>query len=72
MFNTLHLALIRKRFERGQVVCKEGQDSEYLFIICKGEFEVSKVIDIDKLHKVVDPNANKTGVQYLPKRKLVQ
>ena len=42
---TLHLSLTRKRYQRGHVVCREGDPSDYLFIICKGEFQVSKVID---------------------------
>ena len=45
MINTLHLSLTRKKYERGQIVCKEGQESDKLYIICKGEFEVSKMID---------------------------
>lgn len=28
VLNTLHLSLIKKKYERGQFVCKEGDDSE--------------------------------------------
>ena len=30
-------------------MCKEGHDSFYVHIVSKGEFEVSKVIDMSKL-----------------------
>ena len=48
LLNTLHLSLTRKRYQRGQYVCREGEESSEIFIICKGEFEVSKVIDTVK------------------------
>ena len=73
VLNTLHLSLTRKRYQRGQIVCKEGEESNEIFIICKGEFEVNKVIDTSKANKI--PHAKpisqtKANQQYLPKRKL--
>ena len=44
-FKTLHLSVTRVVYQRGQVVCREGDDCEHLFIINKGEFEASKVIE---------------------------
>lgn len=44
--NMLHLSLIKKSYDRGQVVCREGHDSTDIYIVLKGEFEVSKVIDV--------------------------
>lgn len=70
VLNTLHLSLVKKKYERGQFVCKEGEESESIFIICKGEFEVSKTIDICAADQP-PKSENKTGRQYLPKRKLV-
>lgn len=49
VLSTLHLSLAKKKYQRGQVVCKEGDDSKDLYIINKGEFEVSKVIDMSKM-----------------------
>ena len=54
VLSTLHLSLTRKRFERGQVVCREGEESDHLFIVCNGEFEVSKVIDVIKADRAPD------------------
>jgi len=48
VLNTLHLSLTKLTYERGQRVCKEGEDSENLYIIIKGEFEVSKVVDANE------------------------
>ena len=45
VFKNLHLSVTRKVYQRGHVVCKEGDDSTHLYIISKGEFEVSKVIE---------------------------
>ena len=42
----LHLSFVKKSFDRGQIVCREGDDSKHIFIVLKGEFEVSKVIDV--------------------------
>ena len=64
--------MTRKQYQRGQVVCKEGTDSEHLYIICKGEFEVSKVIDVSLEDKIIAEKSKKTNQQYLPKKKLVQ
>ena len=44
--NMLHLSLIKKNYDRGQIVCREGTDSNHIYIVLKGEFEVSKVIDV--------------------------
>ncbi len=46
VLNTLHLSLSKKKYDRGAFVCREGDDSEQIFIICKGEFEVVKTIDV--------------------------
>ena len=45
VLNTLHWSLRKRSYQRGHYVCREGKDSEELFIILKGEFEVSKVVD---------------------------
>ena len=49
--NTLHLSLTRKKFARGQVISKEGEPCDNIYIILKGEFEVSKVIDTSKINE---------------------
>ena len=54
LMTNLHLSMTKKRYKRGQVVCKEGDPSDYLFIVCKGEFEVSKVVDMSKVHQIPD------------------
>ena len=43
-FKSLHLSMVKKICHRGQVIAKEGQESEEIFIIYTGTFEVSKVI----------------------------
>lgn len=43
--NKLDLSLDKKKFMYGQYACHEGTDSEYIFIVISGEFEVSKIID---------------------------
>ena len=58
-FNKFHLCLTKKSFQRGQLVCKEGQPSDYIFIISKGEFEVSKVIDQTKIKTKLDEPSKK-------------
>ena len=69
VLNTLHLSLRPVKFQRGQVVCREGEASERLFIVAKGEFEVSKRIDTSKSEKV--PKENKKVLrEALPRRKL--
>ena len=63
-FKSLHLSMQKKICHRGQVVAAEGEESGRIFIIFKGEFEVSKTI-------VTSPEAKKrknTGRQQLPRR----
>ena len=43
-FKSLHLSMHKKVCHRGQVIAREGEDSSKIFIIYKGEFEVSKTI----------------------------
>ena len=71
VMNTLHLSLTKKKYLRGQVVCQEGMDSQSIFIVCKGEFEVSKYIDLSKADTDPTESLNKSGREYLPMRKLV-
>lgn len=47
-------------------------DSENIFVIIKGEFEVSKVLDLSYLEKCEMKNQQKIKKQFLPKRKLAQ
>ena len=47
----LHLSLVKRKYQRGQYVCKEGEDSHFIFIICKGEYEVSKIVDASKANQ---------------------
>ena len=68
----LHLSMTKKRYKRGDVVCKEGDPSDYLFIVCKGEFEVSKVVDMSKVNQLPDFETKGKKIQHLPKRKLDQ
>ena len=44
------------------MVCREGDDSEHLYIIRKGEFEVSKVIG----NKIKLVESKKSKVQIKP------
>ena len=37
----------KKLCQRGEVLAKEGNDSEKIFLIFKGEFEVSKMVTSD-------------------------
>ena len=53
MINTLHHSLTKKSYERGAVVCREGDLSLNLFIVLSGEFEVSKVVDMMKADKPI-------------------
>ena len=46
-------------------------DSQSIFIVCKGEFEVSKYIDLSKADTDPTESLNKSGREYLPMRKLV-
>ena len=48
-FKSLHLSMHKKQCHRGQVMAREGEDSDKIFIIFKGEFEVVK-------HVVTNPN----------------
>lgn len=59
--NMLHLSLRKRKFQRGHYVCQEGKDSEEIYIIVKGEFEVSKVVDTHRQDKYVEPK--KAGTQ---------
>ena len=43
-FKSIHLSMHKKDCHRGQVLAQEGEDSNKIFIIFKGEFEVSKMI----------------------------
>ena len=43
-FKSLHLSMHKKLCHRGEVLAKEGSDSERIFLIFKGEFEVSKMV----------------------------
>ena len=43
-FKSLHLSMQKKICHRGQVLASEGEESNRIFIIFKGEFEVSKTI----------------------------
>lgn len=52
VLNTMHLSMTKKRYERGAVVCKEGEDSMHIYIVNKGEFQVSKVVDMCKVDQV--------------------
>ena len=52
------------------MVCKEGEESENLYIVTKGEFEVSKVIDVSKLKKEDSPKASDQKTSALPPRKV--
>ena len=36
------------KFRPGQVVCEEGEDSTKIYIVMSGEFEVSKVLDVNE------------------------
>ena len=36
------------KFRPGQIVCNEGEESNKIYIVLKGEFEVSKVIDVNE------------------------
>lgn len=47
----MHLSMTKKRYQRGAIVCREGNDSQYLYIVSKGEFEISKVIDMTKVEQ---------------------
>ena len=44
----IHHFLKTLKFNLGQFVCTEGQDSKCIYIVVKGEFEVSKVIDVNE------------------------
>ena len=69
VLNTLHLSLRPVRYQRGQVVCREGEASEKIFIVAKGEFEVSKRIDTSKSN--YNPETKTKVVrEALPRRKL--
>ena len=48
---TLHLIMTKKHFDRGQVVCREGDPSDRIYIVVKGEFEISKVVEMNKKDK---------------------
>ena len=48
IIKSLNWYLTRMQCTRGQFVCHEGQDSENIYIVVKGEFEVSKVIDVNE------------------------
>ena len=61
VFKNLHLSVARKQYERGQVVCREGDECEHLYIISKGEFEVSKVVE-NKL-KLVEARKEKVKIK---------
>ena len=43
-FKSLHLSMVKKACYRGQIIAQEGQESEEIFIIARGTFEVSKII----------------------------
>lgn len=47
VINTLHLSVTKVTCLRGQRMCREGDDSLNLFIVTKGEFEVSKLVDVN-------------------------
>ena len=69
--NHLHLSLRKTTFHHGHYVCREGKDSTEIFIVLKGEFEVSKVVDTHSQEITIEPK-KATGKQYLPMRKLEQ
>ena len=46
--NKIDLSLEKRKYNHGQYACVEGNDSEHIFIILNGEFEVSKVIDTNE------------------------
>ena len=58
-------------FQRGNIVCHEGDDSSYIYIILKGEFEVSKVIDVSE-HARLAKTKSFAGQLHLQKTKLAK
>lgn len=59
MVNSLHHSMTKKTYERGATVCREGEQSLNLHIILKGEFEVSKVVDMKKVDQASKLNSQK-------------
>ena len=47
VLNTLHLSVTKVTCIRGQHMCREGDDSVNIFIVTKGEFEVSKLVNVN-------------------------
>ena len=71
IINTIHKSLEQKVFQRGNIVCHEGDDSSYIYIILKGEFEVSKVIDVSE-HARLTKTKSFAGQLHLQKTKLAK
>ena len=56
--------MVKKVCYRGQIIAKEGKESEEIFIIYRGTFEVSKII----IQNSSKPKQRNTGHQQLPSR----
>ena len=59
--NHLHLSLRKRAYHHGHYVCREGKDSTEIFIVLKGEFEVSKVVDTHSAEITIEPKKKTTG-----------
>lgn len=57
VLNTLHLSLRKRQYQHGHYVCQEGKDSGEIFIVLRGEFEVSKVVDTATAESTIASNS---------------
>ena len=71
VFKKVHLSFTKKLYERGNYVCHEGEESNALFIVGQGEFEVIKTVDTYEVPEFFRMGNSNIKNEVLPKHKLI-